>query len=148
MRLLRFHFVTTLLIFFALITNDAALSAQTNRQPRPQSSDNLQSAPDIHFTVSMPQPHTHLLEVEMRVRWNTSAPAQADLVMPVWTPGSYLVREYARHVQDFAAKDEAANSSVAQGQQEHVADYDRRRDRGRDNGARGISRPTAFTRTN
>jgi predicted metalloprotease with PDZ domain len=23
--------------------------------------------------------------------------------MPVWTPGSYLVREYARHVQDFAA---------------------------------------------
>jgi predicted metalloprotease with PDZ domain len=28
-------------------------------------------------------------------------PAQIDLVMPVWTPGSYLVREYARHVQDF-----------------------------------------------
>jgi predicted metalloprotease with PDZ domain len=25
--------------------------------------------------------------------------------MPVWTPGSYLVREYARHVQDFAVKD-------------------------------------------
>jgi predicted metalloprotease with PDZ domain len=25
--------------------------------------------------------------------------------MPVWTPGSYLIREYARHVQDFAVKD-------------------------------------------
>ena len=25
--------------------------------------------------------------------------------MPVWTPGSYLVREYARHVQDFPARD-------------------------------------------
>ena len=34
-------------------------------------------------------------------------PAQAELKMPVWTPGSYLVREYARHVQEFAAKDAA-----------------------------------------
>jgi predicted metalloprotease with PDZ domain len=25
--------------------------------------------------------------------------------MPVWTPGSYLIREYARHVEDFKAKD-------------------------------------------
>lgn len=112
MRFLRFHFVTTLLIFFALITNDAALSAHTNRQPtpRPQSSNNNQSAPDIQFTVSMPQPHTHLLEVEMRVRWNGAAPPSADLVMPVWTPGSYLVREYARHVQDFAAKSEGGQT--------------------------------------
>jgi len=28
-------------------------------------------------------------------------------VMPVWTPGSYLVREFERHVQDFAALDAA-----------------------------------------
>ncbi len=27
--------------------------------------------------------------------------------MPVWTPGSYLVREFERHVQDFAATDAA-----------------------------------------
>jgi predicted metalloprotease with PDZ domain len=25
--------------------------------------------------------------------------------MPVWTPGSYLVREFERNVQDFSAKD-------------------------------------------
>jgi predicted metalloprotease with PDZ domain len=24
---------------------------------------------------------------------------ETDLVMPVWTPGSYLVREFERHVQ-------------------------------------------------
>lgn len=60
---------------------------------------------NIEFTVSMPQPHTHLLQVEMRVRAGGALPTQTDLVMPVWTPGSYLVREYARHVQDFAAKD-------------------------------------------
>lgn len=28
-----------------------------------------------------------------------------ELFMPVWTPGSYLVREYARHVVDFVATD-------------------------------------------
>src|SRR5262245_54114284 len=60
---------------------------------------------DIAFTVSMPKPYTHLLEVEMRVRVpaNLNVPNETDLVMPVWTPGSYLIREFERHVQDFAA---------------------------------------------
>jgi predicted metalloprotease with PDZ domain len=60
--------------------------------------------PNISFTVSMPQPWTHLLEVEMRIRQAAGAES-TELVMPVWTPGSYLIREYARHVQDFAAAD-------------------------------------------
>jgi predicted metalloprotease with PDZ domain len=30
-------------------------------------------------------------------------PDRLELKMPVWTPGSYLIREYARHVQDFSA---------------------------------------------
>jgi predicted metalloprotease with PDZ domain len=59
-------------------------------------------APQITFTVSMSRPATHLLEVEMRVRQDSTAPA-TDLIMPVWTPGSYLIREFERNVQDFAA---------------------------------------------
>jgi predicted metalloprotease with PDZ domain len=51
----------------------------------------------------MSKPYTHLLEVELRLRG--ALPAQTDLIMPVWTPGSYLVREFERHVQDFDAKD-------------------------------------------
>ncbi len=62
------------------------------------------NTPEISFTVSMSQPHTHLFEVEMRVRPNHNAPT-LEVALPVWTPGSYLVREYARHIQDFAAKD-------------------------------------------
>jgi predicted metalloprotease with PDZ domain len=58
--------------------------------------------PQIAFTVSMSRPATHLLEVEMRVRQDSTAPA-TDLIMPVWTPGSYLIREFERNVQDFAA---------------------------------------------
>jgi predicted metalloprotease with PDZ domain len=66
-------------------------------------------APEISYTISMPQPHTHLLQVEMRVRASggVTLSQQLDLVMPVWTPGSYLVREYARNVQDFAAQTDA-----------------------------------------
>ncbi len=63
------------------------------------------STPEIAFTVSMSKPHTHLLEVEVRVKRPGEAPAEEVLVMPVWTPGSYMVREFARHVQDFAASD-------------------------------------------
>src|SRR5437588_11345630 len=63
------------------------------------------NASDISFTVSMPKPWTHLLEVEMRMQIpaNRNVPNQTDLVMPVWTPGSYLIREFERNVQDFAA---------------------------------------------
>lgn len=69
--------------------------------------------PEIAFTVSMTKPYTHLLEVEMRVRRpQSSAPGQVDLVMPVWTPGSYLVREYERHVQDFESKDATGRALV------------------------------------
>ncbi|HBB94283.1 MAG TPA: peptidase M61 [Blastocatellia bacterium] len=62
---------------------------------------------DILFTVSMPRPWTHLLEVEMRLQIPASlqVPNETDLIMPVWTPGSYLIREFERNVQDFAAND-------------------------------------------
>jgi predicted metalloprotease with PDZ domain len=65
--------------------------------------------PEVSYTVSMSKPATHLLEVEMRVAWQ-AMPAQLELKMPVWTPGSYLVREYARHVQDVSAKNTAGSA--------------------------------------
>ncbi|HEY2867142.1 MAG TPA: PDZ domain-containing protein [Pyrinomonadaceae bacterium] len=61
------------------------------------------ASPEIAYTVSMSKPWTHLLEVQMHVHWN-QMPARLELKMPVWTPGSYLIREYARNVQDFDIK--------------------------------------------
>lgn len=52
-----------------------------------------------------------MLEVEIRIRQASGvAELETDLVMPVWTPGSYLVREFARHVQDFEAMDAAGKA--------------------------------------
>src|SRR5829696_7960087 len=63
-----------------------------------------QTAPvDISFTVAMPRPHTHLLEIDVAIKRATNGPQEELLVMPVWTPGSYMVREFARNVQDFTA---------------------------------------------
>jgi predicted metalloprotease with PDZ domain len=79
--------------------------AQKKRQKTPQAPPAAAvTVPVIDYTVSMTKPATHLLEVTMRVR-STKLPDKTDLKMPVWTPGSYLVREFARHVQDFTARD-------------------------------------------
>ncbi len=69
-------------------------------------------APEIAFNVSMSKPQTHMLEVEVAVKWpaGSQAPAEEFLVMPVWTPGSYMVREFARHVQDFSAADSSGHA--------------------------------------
>src|SRR3984885_2188179 len=55
----------------------------------------------IAYTVTFPEAQAHYADVEM----NISGLAQntLDLKMPVWTPGSYLVREFAKNVEAFSA---------------------------------------------
>ena len=60
-----------------------------------------ETVPMIHYLVAMPQPETHLFEVTLQLINHSSK--ILDLKMPVWTPGSYLVREYAKNLQYFAA---------------------------------------------
>jgi predicted metalloprotease with PDZ domain len=58
-------------------------------------------SPSFRHRVGMGEPHTHYFTVELRIEgWLEDT---LPLQMPVWTPGSYLVREYSRHVQDFTA---------------------------------------------
>jgi predicted metalloprotease with PDZ domain len=60
------------------------------------------TAPTLHYVVAMSAPETHLFEVSLEIQnWADSV---LDLKFPVWTPGSYLVREYARHLQSFTAE--------------------------------------------
>ncbi|MEH2271754.1 MAG: M61 family metallopeptidase [Nostoc sp.] len=60
-----------------------------------------ETEPTIHYLVAMSQPETHLFEVTLHLV-DYSSPI-LDLKLPVWTPGSYLVREYAKNLQDFEA---------------------------------------------
>lgn len=55
----------------------------------------------LFYQVTMSHPESHLFEVTLRIQnWQAKT---LDLKMPVWTPGSYLVREYSRHLQNFEA---------------------------------------------
>ncbi len=58
----------------------------------------------MHYRLSMARPHAHLFEVEAALDAPGPSPVFA---LPVWTPGSYLVREYARHVEALVAEDGA-----------------------------------------
>ena len=68
-------------------------------------------APKLAYRVAMPQPQTHLFEVELIVsNWGSEL---LDIKMPVWTPGSYLVREYAKQLQDFAVVNSEGKKLIA-----------------------------------
>lgn len=101
-RLHSHQYFGTCLCLVALVIVAAAVSA-AGQDKKPE------AAPEIAFTVSLPKPHTHMLDVELRVKHGPGDPVASEesLVLPVWTPGSYLVREFERHVQDFAATDAA-----------------------------------------
>lgn len=61
-------------------------------------------AQTIDYTLSMPRPQSHYYEVTMELA-NFKA---NDIIikMPVWAPGSYLVREFAKNVDLVKAYDE------------------------------------------
>ena len=56
----------------------------------------------MQYTITSRAPATHYLQVGVAY---TPAPnaAVTEFKLPVWTPGSYLVREYAKHLEDFTA---------------------------------------------
>lgn len=60
-----------------------------------------ETLPAVNYTLRFPDAVHHYVEVEADLPANGRA--ELDLFMPVWTPGSYLIREYARNVDHVAA---------------------------------------------
>ena len=56
---------------------------------------------DIEYVVRFPQGKNHYADIELRC--DTTGQQQFELMLPTWTPGSYLIREYARHVESISA---------------------------------------------
>ncbi|GAA4436088.1 PDZ domain-containing protein [Pontibacter saemangeumensis] len=53
----------------------------------------------------MPAPHTHYFQVEAEL--SGAKKNYIDFTLPVWAPGSYLVREFAKNIEGFEATDKA-----------------------------------------
>lgn len=87
-----------LLVIFGLLLFDSVL-ARAQR---------LMSTPTISYVLSMPQPQTHYFEVQLNLNnlsdANLKKQGYFDVKMPVWTPGSYLIREYAKNVEGFRVR--------------------------------------------
>jgi predicted metalloprotease with PDZ domain len=57
--------------------------------------------PDVHYTVDASQQHAHLFKVTLHIE----KPEAGQIVsLPVWIPGSYLVREFSKNLQNLKAK--------------------------------------------
>ncbi len=67
------------------------------------------SSPAVQYRVSMEAPETHCFDVRMTVTGLTGKTEDGELSisMPVWTPGSYLVRDFPRNVLSISATDSA-----------------------------------------
>lgn len=55
-----------------------------------------------HYTVRMPHPASHNFEVEIAL---SGLHGDVTLAFPAWTPGSYKVRDFAKNVSAFKARD-------------------------------------------
>ncbi len=62
------------------------------------------SRPSVAYRIRIVRPERHEIEVEA-VFPPSRRTADAVLKLPVWSPGSYLVREYARHLSALDARD-------------------------------------------
>jgi predicted metalloprotease with PDZ domain len=77
------------LLLAVLVTHvTSPASAQTATEP-------------MRYTLRFPEPHTHYVQVKAVVP--TGGRPAIELMMAVWTPGSYMVREYARHIEAVTA---------------------------------------------
>src|ERR1700744_3045454 len=65
------------------------------------SASKAQNTPNISYTVTFPQAQAHYADIEMTI--SGLKQNSLDLKMPVWTPGSYLVREFSRNIETISA---------------------------------------------
>ena len=58
----------------------------------------------LNYKLNIKGPHTHILEVEIRGAKPKNI-KYLDFFLPSWSPGSYLMREYAKNIKKFEAFD-------------------------------------------
>jgi predicted metalloprotease with PDZ domain len=64
----------------------------------------------IYYKVSIPNPNDHYVFVEMT--FDPNGQESAEVYMPVWTPGSYMIREFSKNLDMFKAVDSLGNPLV------------------------------------
>ena len=72
---------------------------RTSRKPSSQASQATQAP--VHYRIEAADPHARLFTVTLTV---AHPQEQQELSLPVWIPGSYLVREFSKNLQRLSAQ--------------------------------------------
>ena len=70
----------------------------------------LAAGEPVDYELRFSAPNTHLLDVTIHAG-DLTGPA-VEFAIPDWAPGSYVITDYARNVQDFSAKAAGGNALV------------------------------------
>lgn len=81
---------------------------------------------NIKYTLSFPTPHTHYVEVEMHI--SGISQNELNLKMAVWSPGSYLIREFQRNIDFVEWSKDSTNFVRAEKTDKHTWKLDLRND--------------------
>jgi predicted metalloprotease with PDZ domain len=65
----------------------------------------------VHYRVEAADPGAHLFRVTLTI---ARPAARQQVSLPAWIPGSYLVREFARHLQRLAARQDGRAVAIEQ----------------------------------
>lgn len=65
----------------------------------------MNSRANVRYTVSIPDPSSHLAHLELRLTDAAELGASFEVEMAAWCPGSYLIRDYARFVRGLEVTD-------------------------------------------
>ena len=69
------------------------------------------TAPLLHYRVQLHDLHAHLYRVTLTI---AHPAAQQRVALPVWIPGSYLVREFAKNLQNLQAQQAGSAITIEQ----------------------------------
>lgn len=71
---------------------------------------NVEAQSEITFELSFSEPQAHYVDVKMDISGINKG--FIDIKMPVWAPGSYLIREFSKNVEQVQVKDADNNPIV------------------------------------
>ena len=127
----RVGIVLSWLLALTLWFPNPAEAAESQSQPKPQSKRGMSAEP-VRYRLSIPEPTTRYVEIHVELAHASGK--HTTLAMPAWTPGSYLIRDFGKHVYDLEAhaldgrelavtRDDKQSWTVANGQRGFTVDY-------------------------
>jgi predicted metalloprotease with PDZ domain len=64
----------------------------------------------LEYSLTLQNPNAHLLHLELTVQASSNV---MEFALPAWAPGSYVIANYAKYVQEFSARDASGKALAA-----------------------------------